>query len=125
MIPARILLGSRQLELRLTARARAALEARHAPLDIELELYFSCLLRKRVNFLAVPHQDVASRAVLTDLVSVSFRPVMTQACAVQAVDVPNVEYLPLRRADIFTPRWLALDHHDGRWFGEFGFCEKP
>lgn len=121
MIPARIRLGDRELELRLTPRARAALAALRAPLDIELELYFSCLLRKRVHFLAAPRRDVACRATLTDKVSVSFRPVMTRACAVQAVDVPQLEYLPLARPGAFTPKWLALDHRAGRWLGEFGF----
>lgn len=121
MIGARILLGSRELELRLTARARAALAAQRTPLDIELELYFSCLLRKRVHFRASPRQDVACRAALTDKVSVSFRPVMARSCAVQAQEVPELEYLPLAHPGAFTPKWLALDYRAGRWLGEFGF----
>lgn len=121
MIPARIRLGERELELRLSERARAALEARTAPLEIELELYFSCLLRKRVNFLEAPRADVAARAMLTERVSVSFRPVMTEACAVHAVDRPELSYLPLVRTAAFTPRWLALDYRDGVFSGAFGY----
>lgn len=121
----RLTLGARELELRLTPRARRAMAALTASLDIEMELYFSCLLRKRVRFLDQPHGDVAARASINDKVSVSFRPVMTKVCRVAEVDgAPDIEVLPLVRASAFTPRWLAIDYHDG-WHGEFGFDTNP
>jgi hypothetical protein len=118
--PERLRLEGRELELRLTSRAARALRALSEPLDIELELYFSCFLRKRVNFRAQPREDVQSRARLTELATVSFRPVMTRACPVRDA-TPDVEHLPLVRARAFTPRWLALDFARGRWCGRFGF----
>lgn len=119
-IPAQLLLGGRPLELRLTRRAERALRAQREPLEIEMELYFSCLLRKRVYFLSVPRDPVA-RAALTPNVSVSFRAVTTRACVVGDVaGRPDVERLPLERASAFVPRWLALDHR-GEWTGEFGY----
>ncbi len=65
-------LDGRAVELRLSGRARAQLAREVGPLDIEMELYFSCLLRKRVRFLDAPHADVSARTPLTDKVSVSF-----------------------------------------------------
>ena len=71
-------LGERDIQLRLNDRARAQLARELTPLDIEMELYFSCLLRKRVYFRTALHPDCAARANLTAQVSVSFRPVMTK-----------------------------------------------
>jgi hypothetical protein len=114
--------GGRELELRLSERAQAQLARQAAPLDIEMELYFSCLLRKRVRFLDAPHADAAARVALSDKVSVSFRPVMTHACSArEVVGEPAVEGVPLARPAPFTPKWLALDYVHGRWSGEFGY----
>ncbi len=115
-------LGERAVELRLSERAQAQLAREAGPLDIEMELYFSCLLRKRVHFLALPHAHVAARAALNDNVSVSFRPVMTRACSIgDVIDEPEVETAALVRAAAFTPKWLALDYAQGKWAGEFGY----
>jgi len=120
--PSRIKLGERELELRLTPGAQRALQTQRQPLDVELELYFSCFIRKRVNFLPRAHDDSVSRTQLTDTVSVSFRPVMTKACHVQDVaEVPDLIPLPLVRTRSFTPKWMALDYTGGNWSGEFGF----
>jgi hypothetical protein len=113
--------GRRSLEVRLTPRAKLALADVRAALDIELELYFSCLIRKRVNLQAAPHADAVAIGKLSEQVSVSFRPVMTKACAVSAVDHPDLEAMPLVNAAAFTPKWLTLDRAHGAWHGEFGW----
>jgi len=115
-------LGGRAVELRLSERAQAQLGREAGPLDIEMELYFSCLLRKRVHFRDAPQVDVAARAAFNDRVSVSFRPVVTHVCAVHdTVGEPPVEGVPLARAAAFTPKWLVLDYARGKWEGEFGY----
>lgn len=115
-------LGERDVQLRLSDRARAQLAREPAPLDIEMELYFSCLLRKRVYFRATPRPDCAARANLSAQVSVSFRPVMTRGCSIgEVVGEPEVETLALVRTAAFTPKWLALDYVRGAWSGEFGY----
>ena len=122
MTPARLRLGGRELELRLTPRASRALAARGEPLDIELELYFSCFIRKRVNFHARAPAGAVAQAALSDRVSVSFHPVMTRACRVAEVHgAPGLETFPILHPGPFTPRWLALDFKRGAWRGEFGF----
>jgi hypothetical protein len=120
--PSHIKLGERELELRVTNRAERALGKQREPLDIELELYFSCFMRKRVNFLPLAHDDVVSRTQITETVSISFRPVMTQACHVHDVaGAPDLVPLPLARPRSFSPKWLALDCVSGSWSGEFGY----
>lgn len=115
-------LGERDVQLRLSDRARTQLAREPAPLDIEMELYFSCLLRKRVYFRTAPRPDCAARASLSAQVSVSFRPVMTRGCSIgEVVGEPEVETLALVRTAAFTPKWLALDYARGAWSGEFGY----
>lgn len=122
MLSTRVALGARQLELRCTPRAAAQLAAEREPLDIELELYFSCLIRKRVYMRRAARQDVSARGRVNDQVTVSFRPVMTKACAVHDVaGAPDLEPIPLVRGTAFTPKWVSLDFRGGDWVGEFGY----
>lgn len=114
--------GKGSLEVRLTPRAREALAALKAPLAVELELYFSCLIRKRVNFTSAPVHEAAATGRLSEQVSVSFRPVMTKACTLRASGgTPELEAFPIVNAAAFTPRWLKLDRIHGEWRGEFGW----
>lgn len=118
----RVALGNRELELRCTPRAAARLAAEREPLDIELELYFSCLIRKRVHVRRAARADVSARGRVSEQVTVSFRPVMTKACAVHEVaGAPDLEPIPLVRESAFTPKWASLDFRHGDWVGEFGY----
>jgi len=121
-LPAAIRLGGRDVRLSLSLSARAALANLTAPLDIELEVYFSCYLRKRVRFLAMPHADVLDRVSISEFASVSVRTVMTRACRVAAApDGPDLDAMPLARPGAFVPRWVSLNYAGGEWSGEFGF----
>jgi len=121
-IPASVRLGGRDIRLVLSPAARAQLTRLTAPLEIELEVYFSCYLRKRVRFLRTAHADVFDRVPLNDRVSLSVRTVMTRACAVaDAPDEPELDPLPLVRPGAFVPRWVSLDYAGDAWSGEFGF----
>lgn len=114
-------LARRDLELRLSAAAQTALAARSAPLIVEMELYFSCLIRKRVQFLSAPHPD-AMCVTLDERLTVCFRPVMTRKCELHEVaGKPELEGFPIARPEAFVPKWLALDFRRGVWSGEFGF----
>ena len=113
-------LGGRALELRLSAAAQRRLAAGE-PLVVEMELYFSCLIRKRVRFPAAPHAD-ATCVRADETLTVCFRPVMTRACAVETVEgSPELEAFPIQRREAFLPKWLELDWRGGDWSGDFGF----
>ena len=116
-----IRLANRDLEVRLSTAARTALAAQGTPLVVEMELYFSCLIRKRVQFLSAPHPDAFCTTV-DDRLTVCFRPVMTRQCTLSDVaGEPELEGFPIQRPEAFLPKWLALDFRRGVWSGEFSF----
>ena len=71
-----ITLHDKSLEIRLTAAAQKALARRDRPLVAEMELLFSCLLRKRVYFGESPEQSTP----VNDRLWVRFKPIMTRRC---------------------------------------------
>jgi hypothetical protein len=92
------------------------------PLDVQLELLFSCVIRKRVLF-RIPEGIVTYPMANGDeRVNICFRPVMTKVCLVSDVeDVPDMEDFPIQRINAFMPRWLQLDFRKGEWRGDFGW----
>ncbi len=117
-------LGGRPLQIRLSPRAVTALQEGAEPLLVQMELYFSCLVRKAVYFL--DPEDPAAAEGLRQRVSerfwISFRPVTTAQCAVAEVTgAPPVETMPVKHPAAFVPRWLQLDYRRGQWQGEYGY----
>lgn len=111
-----------RLELRLSARASKALALRHTPLEVEMELFFSCLIRKRVHFMKARHPNALDVPLADAKLLVSFRPVVTKVCMISdVIDDPDLEDLSISRAEIFTPKWLSLDLKNGSWVGDFGW----
>ena len=109
------------LQLRISRSAQAALDRRESPLLLELELYFSCLVRKRVH---VRDELDADAVVLNDKLRVRFRPVVTQQCAMRDVEPENppVMDMPAVNPQRFFPHWLTLDFRRGHWIAEFGYA---
>ena len=73
-----VTLHEKQIEIRLTAAAARALSQRATPLVAEMELLFSCLLRKRVYF----GESMDGTTPVNDQLSVRFKPIMTRRCSV-------------------------------------------
>ena len=114
-------LAGKPLACELSVRAEQALAARATPLVAEMELYFSCLIRKQVRFPDALRVGIQSVRV-SDQLTLCFRPVMTRACRVADVeDRPELEAFPIARPEAFLPRWLTLDFRRGEWTGEFGY----
>jgi len=112
------------LQLSLSVRAARAMadQDQQGHIDVELELYFSCLIRKRVNIRRQPRADAIFKTAVNNYLSISFRPVMTKVCQVSDVaGEPDVEPLPIVKPERFTPNWLSLDYKNGQWLGEFGY----
>jgi len=112
----------RMLELTLTPAAANALAQRHTPLLAEMELYFSCLIRKAVRFYETETRDCIS---VTDTLSLCFRPVMTRQCGTNYEgDEPPLTDFPITEAQRYVPHWLNIDFRHGQWHGEFGYARK-
>ena len=113
-------LFGRPLRVAWSDAAERALARRDKPLRVEMELYFSCLIRKRVRFdeAAAGHRWCA----IDSRLEVGFRPVMTRACAASGLDgPPPLDDFPIVKPEAFVPRWLRIDYRDGTWQGEFGY----
>lgn len=118
-------LFGRALRVRLSPAAHAAAAQLRAPLTIEMELYFSCLVRKAVYFnseASCTDLPAAARTTLLPNLHLQFRPVTTAHCLVADVgDKPPVETMPVVKPQAFVPRWVNIDFHRGRWIGEYGY----
>lgn len=111
---------NKQVEVGWTSAAAAEMARRTEPLRVEMELYFSCLLRKKVRF----DENAHSRTFLpvTPQLQVAFRPVMTKVCSAETVeDAPPLDDFPIVNPAAFVPHWLKIDYRHGQWQGEFGF----
>ncbi len=114
-----------RLRVEIGAAAQRALAARSEPLRVEMELFFSCLIRKRLRFDQQPPNGVAPIATSGHpLLVVWFRPVVARHCALpdDAVldELPLMDF-PLERYDAFHPRWLRLDYRGSAFGGDFGW----
>ncbi|HEU0187161.1 MAG TPA: hypothetical protein VFR06_04625 [Gallionellaceae bacterium] len=113
----------KQVKVEWTSAAAAEMARRADPLAVEMELYFSCLLRKKVRFDEKAH----SRTFLpvTPQLQVAFRPVMTRVCSAETVeDAPPLDDFPIVNPAAFVPHWLKIDYRHGQWQGEFGFTNE-
>ena len=111
-------LHGRALRVRVSEAAARVLAERAGGTVAELELYFSCLVRKRVRFLPGAW-EFNNRGL-----RVRLRPVAGRACAVEeAAGGQPLEALPVARPEAFVPRWLHVDAGPRGLAGSFGFTE--
>jgi hypothetical protein len=114
-------LEGREVEVRWTRRAERALQASPQPLIVELQLYFSCVVKKRVVF----HQqaDFATTRVNGRL-EIAFRPIASRACDPRefALHYPAGKDLSAGPAGRMIPRSVEIDFRRGGWEGQFGYC---
>ncbi len=108
------------VEVDLSRAAQRALAQQEQVVFAEMELYFSCLIRKKVRF--YDSQMAVDIVYVTDKLGVSFRPVMTKVCGTNYEgDEPPLTDFPIRKAEKFIPKWLKIDFTNGEWCGDFGF----
>lgn len=110
---------NKPVSVTLSKSAEKALVSRTSVLVAEMELYFSCLIRKQVRF----RDNSESDAVFAhEKLAIRFRPVMTAVCGTDYEgDEPALTDFPLQKEQAFTPKWLKIDFKKGDWVGEFGF----
>jgi len=113
-----ILLGNNSLEVSWTNRAERALKSRNKPLIAEMQLYFSCMIKKRVLF----HDDTEFETVaVNEQLKVLFRPVQSQACSPEefARNHPVKQEFKTMGAVKMKPKSLEIDFKKGHWIGEY------
>ncbi len=102
---------------------------------IEIQIYFSCLLGKRLAFYTDTELDGAWRVEgelfssmindaeqLTDNIYIRFNTVMTKACPVSDyIGPPPVTDFTIKNQKPYVPSWLNIDFSKGEWSGEYGW----
>jgi len=120
-----ITLENKRISVSLSNAAEQALQQRTTPLLAEMELYFSCLIRKVVRFYETPGSDSVS---VNDKLALRFHPVMTKHCGLDYEgNEPPLTDFPIANAGRYVPNWLNIDYRNGEWHGEFGYldAERP
>lgn len=119
---AMVSINGRDVLVEWTRAAAAELARRPRPLIVEVELYFSCLVKKFVLF----HEQVGDRevAVVNNSLSVFFRPVMSTACSIEAAELlgrqPEAD-IPGDAVKKIAPRRVRIDRRKNAWTGEAWF----
>jgi len=113
----------KKVNVEITPRARARLDQLDTPLNVEMEVYFSCLIRLRVLFPTTVKKEYILVDADTSQINLYFNPIMTSHCTVDEIRGrdPDTEYFPIQKPEKFTPRWLKLDYQKNQWQGEFGY----
>ena len=115
-----VVLGNKTLRVEWTDRANRVLQARSKPLIIEMQLYFSCVVKKRVLFHDSSELDVTD---LNNSIKIAFRSIQSAACDPEefAKNYPVGRVLDSPAAAKMTPSRLTIDFRQGQWQGEFGY----
>lgn len=120
----KVALQGKPVRVAISRHAVEAVTNQQYPILAELELYFSCLVRKQVRFRALVQFDQIStkHARILPGLFASFRAVSTLECKVAEVDgKPPVETLPVKKPGLFVPDWIKIDFRAGQWVGDYGF----
>lgn len=112
----------RRVNVESSKAADQALARLSAPLQVEMELYFSCLMRKAVRFGEDACGTVFSEA--GPKLRIGFRPVQTKNCRIDSLSSPAapLDDLPIVKPEPFVPKWLKIDYGKNGWSGEFGLA---
>jgi len=113
-------LGEKELLVKWSERADRALTDRSEPLVVEMQLYFSCVVKKRVLF----HDQVDFKLlVVSDRLHIAFRSIEAAKCDPEefARNYPIGRVLDSAAAARMVPSWVGIDYRQGEWEGEFGY----
>ena len=113
-------IAGKSITVNVSKDAALQLATLKEPLVMEMELYFSCLIRKAVHF-GVEANSALSQAVGENLL-LSFRPVMTNSCKVDGERAPELTDFPISNMAPYVPRWVSIDYRHGDWQGDFGYA---
>lgn len=113
-----VMLRDKPLEVEWTKRAQLALSRRDKPLVIEMQLLFSCVVKKRVIFHDSYDLDTVS---VNDEITIAFRAVESTSCdpIEFANNYPVKQELESTAALKMRPKHLLVDCVRSKWVGEY------
>lgn len=113
-------INQRDVDVCWTGRAEAALRSSQQPLIVELQLYFSCVVKKRVLF----HRQVDFKTIAVNgKLELAFRPIASAVCDPRefALNHPEGKDLSPGIAAGMVPRRVEIDFRLGEWQGRFHY----
>lgn len=112
-------LNDHEINILLTKRADEALSRLTNSITIEMQLYFSCMVKKRVLFhmgsVTFPADQINAN------LNIAFRSVQSDNCDPEefAAHYPQKKALQNSAINNMTPRELSIDYVDNNWVGNF------
>ena len=111
-------LKNKHVLIRYTSRAKKELEKRQTQLIIEMQIYFSCMVQKRILFHDSYEHDIVP---INNKLAVSLRIIQSDVCTpeVFAAEHPEKRELTNQKAEKMTVKELIFDYQKGGWIGNF------
>ncbi len=116
----KIIINDKSLLVEWTPRAQRELDRRPHPLYVEMELYFSCMVKKYIHFLEQPRSGKFVH--VNDKFAVYFRPVTSTECSMDlAADLGRQPEIELHNEVVsrMVPKRIFVDFKNRRWVGEY------
>lgn len=112
-------MNKHELVIKLTQRADQALAKLPHALTIEMQLYFSCMVKKRVLFhtQAIPFESDQ----VTPQLNIAYRSVQSDTCSPEefAASHPQKKVLDNPVTNNMAPSELSVDYVENKWKGDF------
>lgn len=108
----------KKMAVMYSKRAEKALWLRTTPLIAELQLYFTCVVQKRVVFHEQTELDTINAS---PNLKVAYHTVLSNACGpIEFADKhPVKKELNSKGAQFMRPSMFQIDYKDNKWIGEF------
>ncbi len=119
------IIEERNISVHVSERAKQALSTRTNPLHVNMELYFSCFIKKMVSFSDSP--PIRESTKVTENLFASFRPVQSKSCNIyelSGANTPTLIDLPIVKRKAIVPKHLFIDCKKGKWKGDFTWSIK-
>ena len=110
----------KKMAIMYSKRAEKALQQRSHPLIAELQLYFTCVVQKRVNFHEQSNLETIS---VNPSLKIAYHTVQSNACdpVEFAEKHPVKKELNSKGAKSMRPSLFKIDYKNGEWIGDFTF----
>lgn len=110
----------KKMAIMYSKRAEKALQQRDNPLIAELQLYFTCVVQKRVKF---HEQTELETRTANPKLEIAYHTVQSNACDPLefAATHPVKKELNSKGALSMRPSILKIDYKKGQWLGDFSF----
>jgi hypothetical protein len=114
-------LNSKKVSVTVSQSALKRLDEAAKPLLIEVELYFSCLIKKVCHFREI--ENINDYVRVKDGLYIHFRASMTNKCSIEDFDKDKIADFPIVDQKPYIPGWVSLDFSKNGWIGDFGYAQ--